>query len=76
MVQSLSNGCELAPVFSVSALRLFRRFSSHAQIKDEPVVVFSEQRIWRPPATHGVIDSELLPEVTASERGCFHLWRC
>jgi lipid A 3-O-deacylase len=43
----------------------------HAQIKDEPGLVLSEQRIWRMGVTHGVIDSELLPEVNASAGNVF-----
>ncbi len=38
----------------------------HAQIKDEPGLVLTEQRIWRVSLTRGSIDTELLPEATAS----------
>ncbi len=43
----------------------------HAQIKDEPGLVLSEQRIWRVPVLDGLIDSELLPEVNASVGNVF-----
>jgi len=38
----------------------------HAQIKDEPGLVLTEQRIWRVPLTNGTIDTELLPQGAAS----------
>ena len=43
----------------------------HGQIKDEPGLILTEQRIWRLPLTGGSIDTELLPEATASVGNVF-----
>jgi hypothetical protein len=38
----------------------------HAQIKDEPGLVLTEQRIWRVAVFKGLIDTELLPQANAT----------
>ena len=43
----------------------------HNQIKDEPGLVLTEQRTWRLPLTRGAVDTELLPEVTATAGNIF-----